>query len=144
MLQLNNILALIITTFILWSWCTLYCVISDPQTNLVSKECSPRSLLVSNFSIINDSINTTFRDIREMIVTEKKYFVVAQQGNEVNPAYSLFQCRNYLSVHDCVSCYDVAALQIRNNNTVAGCHAVYDGCFLRYNSSTTSTLHSLT
>ena len=133
MLQPNNLPALIITTFILWSWCTLYGVISDPQTNLVSKECSPRSLLVSNFSIINDSINATFRDIREVIVKEKMYFVTALQGNDVNPAYSLFQCRNYLSVDDCVSCFDSAAIEVGGCPAGSlGGTAIYDGCFLRY------------
>ncbi|XP_028800655.1 plasmodesmata-located protein 3-like [Neltuma alba] len=130
MLQPDNLLSLIIT-FTIWSWWTLNGVVSEPQTNLVAQGCTPTKLLVlSNFSIINHGINATFRDIRDQIVTQNKYFATAQQGNSESSVSSLFQCRNYLSVHDCVACFDVATVQIRNG-PAAGGYVVYDGCFLR-------------
>ncbi|KAK4278116.1 hypothetical protein QN277_016007 [Acacia crassicarpa] len=133
MLQPHKLLSLIITS-LLWSWCTLNGVVSDPQTHLLSQECTPTSLLVSNFSIVMKSLNATFRDVRKQIITQNKYFATAQQDNGENPVTALFQCRNYLSVHDCVTCCDVAAAQIRNC-PAAGGHVVYNGCFLRYNLS---------
>ncbi|XP_054796813.1 uncharacterized protein LOC129302158 [Prosopis cineraria] len=121
----------LIVNFIFLSCLTLNLVLSEPQTHLVSQGCTPSKLQTSvNFSIIEDSVNATFRDIREQIITQNKYFAKAQQGYGENPAVStLFQCRNYLSVHDCVSCFDVAAVKIRNC-PAAGGRVVYDGCFL--------------
>ncbi|XP_054796505.1 cysteine-rich receptor-like protein kinase 2 isoform X2 [Prosopis cineraria] len=124
----------LIRTFIFWSWWTLNGIVSDPQINLVNKGCTPSTLLTStNFSIIENSINATFSDIRDQIITQNKYFATAQQGSGEFPVYSLFQCRNYLSIHDCVTCFDVAAVEIRNCPAVApGGRVVYDGCFLRH------------
>ncbi|XP_028773249.1 cysteine-rich receptor-like protein kinase 2 isoform X2 [Neltuma alba] len=131
MLQPDNLLSLVIT-FAIWSWGTLNGVVSEPQTNLVARGCTPAKLLVlSNFSIINHGINATFRDIRDQIVTQNKYFATAQQANSESSVSSLFQCRNYLSVRDCLACFDVATVQIRNGSAAGG-YVVYDGCFLRY------------
>ncbi|KAI9100075.1 hypothetical protein K1719_024293 [Acacia pycnantha] len=46
-------------------------------------------------------------------------------------------CRNYLSIADCLTCFDVAENKIRHNCSAAsnGAHIIYDGCFLRYESS---------
>ncbi|GMP25645.1 hypothetical protein CsSME_00002406 [Camellia sinensis var. sinensis] len=47
----------------------------------------------------------------------------------------MVQCRDYLSVADCVSCFDAAVSQIRNCSAANGARVIYDGCFLRYESS---------
>ncbi|KAI9073134.1 hypothetical protein K1719_044911 [Acacia pycnantha] len=132
MLQPNNILALIIT-FTSWSWCSLNGVVSDPQTNLVNKGCTPSLVVLSNSSIFNYNVNKTFQDIREQLLSMKKHFVTAEQANPENPVFTLFQCRNYLSFNDCVACFNFAAAQILEcPATAQGGRAVYDGCFLRY------------
>ncbi|XP_028757999.1 cold-responsive protein kinase 1-like [Neltuma alba] len=78
-------------------------------------------------------VNETFRDIREQIVSMNKCFATAQQRNKEDLVLSLFQCRNYLSVHDCVGCFDAAAKEVRNcPDGTAGGLVIYDGCFLRY------------
>ncbi|XP_054796488.1 cysteine-rich receptor-like protein kinase 3 isoform X2 [Prosopis cineraria] len=134
-----NFVSLIITFIVFWSWWTLDGVVSDPQTHLVRPGCTPSELPHStNFSGMEDSLNATFRDIREQIITQNKYFATAQEGRGESPAIStLFQCRNYLSVHDCVACFDVAAIEIRHCPAAAlgGGRVFYDGCFLRYETS---------
>ncbi|XP_054796493.1 uncharacterized protein LOC129301894 [Prosopis cineraria] len=130
MLQRPYLLLLI--TFIFWSCWTLNGVVSDPQTKLLHTGCSPfYQYVLSNFSTFNENINTTFREIREQIVAQNKYFMTEQQGNGDNPVSTVFQCRNYLSISDCVACFDVASVQIRNcSNGAHGARVVYDGCFL--------------
>ncbi|CAL5368228.1 unnamed protein product [Camellia sinensis] len=52
-----------------------------------------------------------------------------------DPVYAMVQCMDYLSVADCVSCFDAAVSQIRNCSAANGARVIYDGCFLRYESS---------
>ncbi|XP_054794503.1 cysteine-rich receptor-like protein kinase 2 isoform X2 [Prosopis cineraria] len=134
MLPPNSSLPLI--TFIFWSWWTLNGVVSDRQINLLSQGCTPSNyfFVLSNFSIFSDNVNKTFREIREQLVNnQNKHFVTAMRVNAENPVFSLFQCRNYLSIHDCVACFDAAAKQIRDCRAGAhGGRVIYDGCFLRY------------
>ncbi|KAI9100275.1 hypothetical protein K1719_024493 [Acacia pycnantha] len=56
------------------------------------------------------------------------------KGN--NPAYGVFQCRNYLSIKDCLACFDFARVRIYDNCSIAatGARVIYEGCFLRYES----------
>lgn len=42
------------------------------------------------------------------------------------------QCRNYLSISDCLSCVSSAASLIRNCSPATNGRVYYDGCFLRY------------
>ncbi|KAK4278115.1 hypothetical protein QN277_016006 [Acacia crassicarpa] len=121
-------------TFIVCSWWTINGVVSDPQTNLVSKQCTEsNSFILSNFSIFSDNVNKTLRQIREELLNERKLFARAQEANAENPVFTLFQCRNYLSVDDCVACFDAAAEQVRDCPAGApGGRTIYDGCFLRY------------
>ncbi|XP_028801993.1 cysteine-rich receptor-like protein kinase 2 isoform X2 [Neltuma alba] len=132
MLQRPNLLNLFISIF--WACWVFYGVVSDPQTNLLMIGCSPpNQFVVSDYTIFNDNLNLTLQEIREQISDPNKHFATAREGNGGNPVSTLLQCRNYLSVADCVRCLDVAAAQIRSCSTGSyGGHVVYDGCFLRY------------
>ncbi|XP_054797346.1 cysteine-rich receptor-like protein kinase 2 isoform X4 [Prosopis cineraria] len=136
MFQLSN---LPFFTFIFWSCCTFNGVVSDPQTNLLKIQCNPfNEFFINNISIFNDNLHATFEDIREQISDQNKHFATSQQQRQgENPVITLFQCRNYLPIIDCVACLDAAAVRIRSCvATIApGAHVVYDGCFLRYNSN---------
>ncbi|XP_028800639.1 cysteine-rich receptor-like protein kinase 3 [Neltuma alba] len=126
-------------TFIFWSRSTLNGVVSDPQTNLLKIQCNPfNEFFVTNISIYHDNLNATFQAIREQISDQNKHFATAQQQRlGENPIITLFQCRNYLTIPDCVACFDAAAIRIRScvAAVAPGAHVVYDGCFLRYNSN---------
>ncbi|XP_028800641.1 cysteine-rich receptor-like protein kinase 2 [Neltuma alba] len=125
-------------TFMFWSWQILEGVVSDPQINFLTRGCNPyNEYLVANVSLFEANINATLRDIREQISGQNKHFATAQQaasgGNTVS---SLFQCRSYLSIPDCVACFDVATPQILSCAAgEPGGRVVYDGCYLRYDIS---------
>ncbi|XP_054796095.1 antifungal protein ginkbilobin-like protein 1 [Prosopis cineraria] len=115
-------------------------VVSDPQTYLLKSECN--SYFISNVfvgynvSVFDENLNATFRDIRKQINDQNKHFATARQDHGGNPVATLFQCRNYLSVADCVVCFDMAAEQIRKcASGTSGAHVIYDGCFLRFDIS---------
>ncbi|KAI9100044.1 hypothetical protein K1719_024262 [Acacia pycnantha] len=57
---------------------------------------------------------------------------MGEKGN--NPAYAVFQCRNYLSIKDCLACFDFARVRIYDNCSATGARVIYEGCFLRYES----------
>ncbi|XP_028801999.1 cysteine-rich receptor-like protein kinase 42 [Neltuma alba] len=136
MLQ-TNILPLI--TFIFWSrWTLINVVVSDPQADLLTDLCNPSAeFLVTNVTIFDENLNATLRGIREQISDQNKHFATAQQAaNGGNTVSTLFQCRSYLSVADCVACFDVAATQILSCPAGdPGGRAIYDGCYLRYDIS---------
>ncbi|XP_028774948.1 cysteine-rich receptor-like protein kinase 2 [Neltuma alba] len=124
--------------FIFCSCCSiLNGVVSDPKTNLPKSECNLSFVyLASSISIFDGNLNATLRDIRGQISEQNKRFAPAQEGNGGNPVSTLFQCRNYLSIADCLACFDVAATRILSCTAGAsGAHVVYDGCFLRFDIS---------
>ncbi|XP_028782530.1 putative receptor-like protein kinase At4g00960 [Neltuma alba] len=122
-------------SFTIWSWWTLDGVVSEPQTIFVRIGCS--QINVSDVSIFQNNLNATFRDMRAQISNQSKHFTTAEVVKGDNPTYGLFQCRNYLSIADCLSCFDFAAVQIRNcSASVDGAQIIYDGCLLRYESNT--------
>ncbi|KAI9100059.1 hypothetical protein K1719_024277 [Acacia pycnantha] len=124
-----------VISFIFWSCWTLNVVVSDPQTHFLTGRCSPsfNTFVFPNLSIFHDTVDATLRDITEKIITQNKYFVTAREPNAENPVSILFQCRNYISIPDCVSCLDIATKQTRRCPlTAQGAAVIYDGCFLRY------------
>lgn len=42
------------------------------------------------------------------------------------------QCRNYLSISDCLSCFSSAASEIQTCRPSLNARMIYDGCYLRY------------
>lgn len=106
---------------------------SDPEINLLNKGCSQYN--ATNLSDFFSNLNATFSDLRSQISSQNKKFVTAQQARTSDPVYAMVQCRDYLSVADCVSCFDAAVSQIRNCSAANGARVIYDGCFLRYESS---------
>ncbi|KAK1365314.1 Cysteine-rich receptor protein [Heracleum sosnowskyi] len=106
-------------------------VASEPQTNLVTQQCSQFD--TSNRFEFFSNLNATLVDLRRQLSVNKTRFATAQQARTTNPVYSVVQCRNYLSTADCVACFDFAAVDIRKFcNLANGARVVYDGCFLRY------------
>ncbi|RDX69947.1 Cysteine-rich receptor-like protein kinase 2, partial [Mucuna pruriens] len=99
---------------------------------LLSEGCS--SYNVSNLRSFFANINGTFSRLREQISNESKHFFIDEAKGEVM-TYTMFQCRNYLSMNDCLACFNTATTQIRNCSAANGARAVYEDCFLRYESA---------
>ncbi|XP_006847936.2 cysteine-rich receptor-like protein kinase 2 isoform X2 [Amborella trichopoda] len=107
-------------------------VMADPETNLLNKGCSQYN--VTNSAVFFENLNASFTEIRNQLRT--KSFATAEQVKGSDPAYAMAQCRDYLSTSDCLACFSVAEAQIRNCSSANGARVIYDGCFLRYESST--------
>ncbi|XP_041996715.1 cysteine-rich receptor-like protein kinase 2 isoform X2 [Salvia splendens] len=101
-----------------------------PQTNLITKGCSQYN--ASNESVFFNNLNATFSDLRSQLSGGRR-FGTAEREESPDSIYCMAQCRSYMTVPDCLACYDFAVSQIRNCSTV-GARLVYDGCFLRYES----------
>lgn len=124
-----------------WWWKTIAVVVlavalvmetvtSNPQTNLVTQQCSQFNTW-NTFEFFSN-LNATLDDLRRQLSVDKTHFATAQQARTSNPVYSMVQCRKYLATADCVACFDVAAVDIRKFcNLANGARVIYDGCFLR-------------
>ncbi|KAL8109694.1 hypothetical protein AgCh_025697 [Apium graveolens] len=108
-------------------------VISDPQANLLSQECSQYEYYTYNTFELYSNLNATLAQLRRQISVGKAHFATAKLARTTNPVHSMVQCRNSLPTADCVACFDVAALDILKSCSLAyGARVIYDGCFLRY------------
>ncbi|CAI9114887.1 OLC1v1015704C1 [Oldenlandia corymbosa var. corymbosa] len=108
---------------------------SDPQTTLLNKGCRTtyRADNVTNFYI---NFNETLADIRNQLISkDNKHFATAQKLWTSNTVFVLFQCREYLSTADCVSCFDTAASPAQECYPYDGILFLYDGCYLRQEAS---------
>ncbi|XP_022642677.1 cold-responsive protein kinase 1-like isoform X1 [Vigna radiata var. radiata] len=129
MLQLK-VVALIL---IWWSSNSVEDAVAAPDAHLVNIGCS--SFNASDLRSFFANINESFSDMREEITNQSKHFGTVQKARGQVLTYAMFQCRNYLSKNDCLSCFNTATTQIRNCSNGNGARVIYDGCFLRYESN---------
>ncbi|XP_028782540.1 plasmodesmata-located protein 7-like [Neltuma alba] len=125
-LQQNPLLFTFLLSFTIWTWWTLDGVVSEPQLSYVKSGCS--SYNVSDVAIFNKNLNATMRSLRAQVSNQSKHSAVAQAVKGNNPAYGVFQCRNYLSIKDCLACFDFAAVHIYENCSVSatGARVIYE------------------
>ncbi|KAL5993524.1 hypothetical protein ACLOJK_014449 [Asimina triloba] len=101
---------------------------SDPQTNLLTKDCNLHDAPDSpSIRLLASNLNATLADLRSRL--NSSHFVTANRPG----IYALFYCRDYLSTTDCLSCFSSAASEMqRNCSSASSSRVIYDGCFLRY------------
>ncbi|KAJ9702958.1 hypothetical protein PVL29_004630 [Vitis rotundifolia] len=116
----------------IWWWWLMREAVSDPQTNLLIQGCSTYS--PPNLSDFYSNLNATLSDLKTQL-SDNKHFATAQRTRSTGTVYGLAQCRNYMSTKDCVACFNTAQSHIRNCSSANGARVIYDGCFLRYESS---------
>ncbi|KAL8532318.1 hypothetical protein ACS0TY_008786 [Phlomoides rotata] len=103
---------------------------SDPQINLVGDECSSVSPI--NATEFVNNRNTSFSDLRRQLSEDRRFATSTTLPTSSDPVYAMVQCRNYMSVPDCLACFDTAVLNIvLNCSPDNGARVTYDGCFLR-------------
>ncbi|XP_058098018.1 cysteine-rich receptor-like protein kinase 42 isoform X4 [Magnolia sinica] len=125
---LSSFLAFSSISFLLFANLTA----SDPQSQFLDIGCSLYN--VTSRAAFFNNINATFAEIRSKLNSTAR-FATADRARASNPLYVLFQCRGYLSTSDCLACFTVAAVHIRNCSAANGARISYDGCFLRYESN---------
>ncbi|XXG87287.1 hypothetical protein AAC387_Pa11g2008 [Persea americana] len=104
---------------------------SDPQTRLLLEACSRYN--ASSTAAFFSNLNNTLSDLRSQLNSTR--FAIATNALVSDPVYGLFQCRDYLSTADCISCFTVADSMIRNCSAANGARIIFDGCYLRYESN---------
>ncbi|XP_042433481.1 cysteine-rich receptor-like protein kinase 2 [Zingiber officinale] len=115
---------------ILWSRVT----VGEPQTNLLQDGCSLYN--VRNASAFAATFNDTLADLRSSIsASNSSLFATVHRPRAPQSVYALFQCRSYLSSADCLACFSAAEGHIRRCGAAHGGRVIYDGCFLRYEST---------
>ncbi|XP_031109664.1 cysteine-rich receptor-like protein kinase 2 [Ipomoea triloba] len=109
---------------------------SNPQTNLLNKGCG-QSNVTDTPTNYAKQLNASFSDLRSQLSRNNKTFATTAHPiyATAHPIYALAQCRNYLSKPDCVACFDAAVLVARNCYLATGGRVIFDGCFLRYEST---------
>ncbi|KAL8240499.1 hypothetical protein R6Q59_013854 [Mikania micrantha] len=75
--------------------------------------------------------NTTFDDLRMQLLSKRVLYARAQALNAGDPVFAAIQCRKYLSVDECVACFDAGVSKLINC-TVANGYIIFNNCFLRY------------
>ncbi|RWW13420.1 hypothetical protein GW17_00022861 [Ensete ventricosum] len=113
-------------------------VTADPQVTLLNVGCSQYNASGNSFVA---TLNETLADLRSSLSSgaagsSAARFATAQRPRATDPVYALFQCRAYLSSADCLACLSVAEARIRRCGNANGARVIYDGCILRYESST--------
>jgi len=123
-------LKLLALTLIWWSCSVEHADAATPKTRLINTGCSPFN--ASNAHSFFANINDTFSELRAEVTNQTKHFATSQKSRGGILTYTMFQCRNYLSKNDCLSCFDTASTQIRNCSKANGARVIYNDCFLRY------------
>ncbi|RVW92447.1 Cysteine-rich receptor-like protein kinase 3 [Vitis vinifera] len=117
---------------VIWWWWLISPAVSDPQTNLLNQGCSTYN--VTNLSDFYTNLNATFSDL-ETQLNNNTLFDTAERTRSGDSVYAMVQCRNYMSAEDCLACFADAQSLIRSCGAANGARVIYDGCFLRYESS---------
>ncbi|KAK1440543.1 hypothetical protein QVD17_06372 [Tagetes erecta] len=100
------------------------------QTNqLIGKFCG-RNAVTSMPNFIKNR-NITYNDLRTQLSNKRVVYATSQALSAGDPVFAAVQCRNYVSVDECVSCFDAGVLEL-NNCTAANGYVSFDNCFLRY------------
>ncbi|WVY93086.1 hypothetical protein V8G54_032174 [Vigna mungo] len=128
MLGLLKLLAL---TLIWWSSSVVeHADAATLKTRLINTGCSPFN--ASNARSFLANVNDSLSEMRAEISNQSKLFGTSQKSRSGTLTYTMFQCRNYLSKNDCLSCFDTASTQIRNCSKANGARVIYNDCFLRF------------
>ncbi|KAI3808382.1 hypothetical protein L1987_24331 [Smallanthus sonchifolius] len=96
---------------------------------LIGKFCG-RNAVASLPNFIKNR-NTTLDDLRMQLLSKRVLYARAQTLNDGDSVYATVQCRNYLSVDQCVDCFDAGVSKLINC-TAANGYISFDDCFIRY------------
>lgn len=93
----------------------------------ISNHCrgsAPTSIFIKNR-------NSTFAEIRRLLLSNRVLYARAQELSGGDSVYAAAQCRNYLSVDQCVACFDVAVYEMVKCTAGNGAYVFLDECYVR-------------
>ncbi|KAI3794374.1 hypothetical protein L1987_37005 [Smallanthus sonchifolius] len=90
-----------------------------------------RNALISLPDFVNNR-NSTFNELRIQLLSKGVLYARAQALSAGESVYSAVQCRNYLSVDQCVACIDAGVSKLANCISGNGGFISFDNCAIRY------------
>ncbi|KAI3794377.1 hypothetical protein L1987_37008 [Smallanthus sonchifolius] len=102
----------------------------DNNTNLIAMRCG-RGTLISLPNFIKNR-NSTFNELRMQLLSKGVLYAKAQALSAGDSVFAVVQCRNYLSVDQCVACFDDSVSKLFNCTSGNGAFISFDNCYVRY------------
>ncbi|KAK9071458.1 hypothetical protein SSX86_010027 [Deinandra increscens subsp. villosa] len=103
---------------------------NDNETNALIGEFCGRNGVTSLLNF-NKNRNITLNDLRMQLSSKRVLAARAQVVGPGDSVYAVTQCRNYLTVDQCVACFDAGVSKVFNCSA-ANAYISFDNCFLRY------------
>ncbi|KAI3519022.1 hypothetical protein L1887_07992 [Cichorium endivia] len=101
---------------------------ADINSTLMGYYCSPYKGMDANYFLSN--LNATLSSLRQHISVTK--FAAARTLINGEPVWGLAWCRGYLSIPDCLNCFDYAVTALKPCGLGNGAHVIYSDCDVRY------------
>ncbi|KAI3794373.1 hypothetical protein L1987_37004 [Smallanthus sonchifolius] len=102
---------------------------SKNNTNVIAMRCG-RNAVTSLPNFIKNR-NSTFSDLRIQLLNQRVY-ARAQALSSGDSVFAAVQCRNYLSVDQCVACFDDSVSELDSCRSGNGGFVSFDNCYVRY------------
>ncbi|KAK1410561.1 hypothetical protein QVD17_37098 [Tagetes erecta] len=103
--------------------------VNNSTNVLINIYCSRDAVIsLTNFIQI---LKSTFNQLRTELLSKRVLFARAQALSAGDSVYAAAQCRNYLSVDQCVACFDISASKLVNCNS-GSAYISFNNCSLRY------------
>ncbi|KAD7478588.1 hypothetical protein E3N88_01724 [Mikania micrantha] len=101
---------------------------TDRNSTLMRYYCSMYKGLSSKYFLSN--LNTTLSGLRRQLTTSG--YAAERTLLNGESVWGVAWCRGYVSIPDCLSCFDYAVDRLKICGTGNGAHAIYSDCDLRY------------
>ncbi|KAF5769135.1 putative protein kinase RLK-Pelle-DLSV family [Helianthus annuus] len=101
---------------------------TDRNSTLLRYYCSKYRGLNDKYFLSN--LNTTLSGLRSQLTTSR--YATARTLLNGESVWGLAWCRGYLSIPDCLSCFDYAVDQLKVCGFANGAQIIYSDCQLRY------------
>ncbi|XP_057855591.1 cold-responsive protein kinase 1-like [Cryptomeria japonica] len=106
---------------------------ADPETRLLAFGCNTTPY--NNAKVFEKNFKAALEAVVEDVVLSGFATKSVVEGtDQADSVYALAQCRKDKSSADCANCINVATKQIAICNNVIGGRAIYDGCFVHFES----------
>ncbi|KAL8246808.1 hypothetical protein R6Q59_008024 [Mikania micrantha] len=87
---------------------------------------------VINQQNFNKNRNSVFVELRNNLRGRRVLYARSQALGAGDSVFAAAQCRNYLTVDQCVACFDASVSKLVNCTSGNGAYVTFDNCFVRY------------
>lgn len=93
--------------------------------------CCPVDVMSRTVFFIN--LNSTFGSLRKELSRKGVYFATSHNLGNADTVYDTSQCRRYLSIAQCLFCFDVGVSILTSCETTRnGAYVIVDDCFISW------------